>query len=85
MGILPKRMAGSYGSKEGHFSMRQKFVSDDDGHWYLINAEDEAEFDRWVEQEESDSAEPWKGRDFNADRIPGDPSRWTFERAQIDQ
>jgi hypothetical protein len=65
--------------------MRQKFKSDDDGHWYLINAEDEAEFDQWVEHEESDSEEPWKGRDFNADRIPGDPSRWTFERAQIDQ
>lgn len=32
--------------------MRQKFVSDDDGHWYLINAEDEAEFDRWVEHED---------------------------------
>jgi hypothetical protein len=28
--------------------MRQKFVSDD-GHWYLINAEDKAEFERFSE------------------------------------
>lgn len=65
--------------------MRQKFKSDDDGHWFLINAEDEAEFRRWLEHEYSDSEEDWQGKDFNPCRIPGHPSHWTFERAQIDQ
>jgi hypothetical protein len=66
--------------------MRQKFVSDDDGHWYLINAEDEAEFKRWIEwQADLEQDAEWRGRDFDPYRIPGHPSRWTFERPQIDQ
>lgn len=62
--------------------MRQKFVKDDDGHWYLINAEDEAEFQRWVTA--AFFSEPWTGRDFDPYRIPGSPSQWTFEKPQRD-
>lgn len=60
--------------------MRQKFVKDDDGHWYLINAEDEAEFERWLDA--GPYWEEWSGKDFSDCRIGLHPSCYTFENAR---
>jgi hypothetical protein len=68
--------------------MRQKFVKDDDGHWYLINAEDEEEFRRWVEHIEKEMSVAdcprWTGRGFDLYCIAGGPNRWTFEKPILD-
>ena len=60
--------------------MRKRFMQDDDGHWYLISADQEDMFNMWVE------AEGERGEiDFDAMRISGSVSSWTFEKAREDQ
>ena len=54
-------------------------ISDDDGHWYVIPAELESEFDKWVE----DTSDPFSlqspDADFEEYRIGGSPRRIKFK------
>jgi uncharacterized protein YbdZ (MbtH family) len=59
-----------------------RFVRDDDGHNYLIVADDYEEFENWVSH--SDDPEGWAGKWFDENRIDG-ISRWTFENPQMDE
>lgn len=51
-----------------------RFVTDDDGHNYIIPADKKDEFQRWVEYMESDSGEEFDGDGADATRPQGDYS-----------
>jgi hypothetical protein len=56
---------------------RCKFVQDNDGHWYMIDANEEELFNTWV------AAGPYSNGDdsnsgFEDCRLNGGPSSWTF-------
>ena len=57
--------------------MRQRFVQDDDGHWYLIGAIELKKFEAWLQEPDYDY-----GVGFDNARINGSPTSWTFENAQ---
>lgn len=55
---------------------RKRFVRDDDGHWYLIDANKEQAFEQWVAY--MNESGPETEEDFEADMISGSPSQITF-------
>jgi hypothetical protein len=67
-----------------HFSdKRKRFVQDDDGHWYLIDANKEQQFEfwmRWTNNPEGEGPE----EDFDADRLAGGIEGITFVDPQED-
>ena len=56
---------------------RWRFEKDDDGHNYLIPAYLQKQFNLWIEEELYDDAD-YCGEDFNAYRIDGGHTRFTF-------
>lgn len=70
--------------------MRFMLTSDDDGHWYIIPADERRAFDKWVR----DTGRYWE--DPDAMEYPGDQPEWaravggsvslvTFENPEISQ
>jgi hypothetical protein len=57
-------------------SKRWRLVKDDDGHSYVIPAEFQEGFEKWVEAMSNDSE--WVGVDFEKYSLGGDPSCVTF-------
>jgi hypothetical protein len=77
-------------------SERFRFVSDDDGHTYLIPAEKKEAFDAWLEhqgklwtqgslsdEEFKALEESYKGEDFNDYRADYSPESYTFESPEV--
>ena len=62
----------------GEMVTRQRFITDNDGHWYLIDVGQEREFEHWVEAMGSSSADEWKGWDFEDNRIDSSPEYYTI-------
>lgn len=59
--------------------MRYCFLSDDDGHWYLVPAEQADRFEDWMEWwANGDGDSPYDGPDFSDFRIGGGPEGYTF-------
>jgi hypothetical protein len=58
--------------------IRQRFVSDGDGHWYLISADRAEDFRRWVESTQGDDTE-WDGFDYSLCAVSGSIEVYTFE------
>lgn len=56
--------------------MSKRFVQDDDGHWYLIPADEEHSFEQWVYAMEDGI--DWPGKDFEDYRCDH-PSRYVVE------
>jgi len=50
-----------------------KFARDNDCHWFIINADDQERFDRWVEAMDNDEDSP---DDFDEFMIDGDPTHY---------
>lgn len=75
---------------------RFRFVSDDDGHDYLIPAEKKEAFDAWLEHQgklwgESHTDEEFKaleaeysGEDFDGYKVDAH-ERYTFERPEVER
>ena len=62
-----------------------RFVQDGDGHWYLIDARKEQSFELWVRSMEDGSLDDFEDvEDFEADRISGSPSNYTFTSPKED-
>lgn len=61
---------------------RQRFVQDDDGHWYLIYAEQVQMFEQWVVWMNGNGPDPHTRFEFN--RLAGSPSVITFVDPQED-
>lgn len=64
--------------------MRFRFMNDDDGHWYLIPAGEEKQFEKWLK-----AGPYWENyniddKDYEGCRIGGSPSDWTFEEPRLD-
>lgn len=57
--------------------MRYFLASDNDGHWYLVEAEKRVEWDAWCALA-SDDERAWEAPEFAA-RIVGSPENVTFE------
>lgn len=55
---------------------RFKLLEDEDGHWYVINVNEEAEFEKWVFATYNDLE--WHGKDFQSCEVGGSPSQITF-------
>lgn len=51
--------------------------SDNDGHWYLVQAHKRNEWEDWLDLDEDDIT-AWDAPDF-ADRLPGPPNNIVFE------
>jgi hypothetical protein len=62
---------------------RYRFVSDDDGHNYIIPAGMQKQFDRWLESCQDD-APPYSGFTFDENRIDS-PSNYTFTSPKEDE
>lgn len=62
---------------------RFRFVSDDDGHDYLIPADKESAFDEWMEY--SDVSDEWSGEDFTDCRIDYSMNCYTFTNPKLDE
>lgn len=55
---------------------RYRLLRDDDGHWYVVPAELEPIFDKWVEDTSNDL--DWTGENFEKYSLGGDLSNVTF-------
>lgn len=60
---------------------RWRFVRDDDGHDYMIPADEQDEFQRWLDA--GPYWEGYEGEDFNARRIGGSPSLYSFTDPKV--
>jgi hypothetical protein len=58
--------------------LRWRLVEDEDGHWYVIPADKERDFDFWVEATQTEQEDKRLGTDFEQYRLPGSPSNITF-------
>jgi hypothetical protein len=66
---------------------RWRFVSDDDGHDYLIPAELEKQFNHWVDSADpfDEDAAEYDGPDFNEFRTGMSPNSYTFTDPKEDK
>ena len=62
-------------------SKRYRLIQDNDSHWYLIEANQEDNFNKWVEFAEGETDE-YIGTDFDSKRLSGSPSNVTFTDPQ---
>lgn len=63
---------------------RYRFVSDDDGHDYLIEVGKEDAFDKWLDAVSSGDPE-FEGEEFDDDAIGCNPSCYSFADPRSDR
>lgn len=66
-------------------AVRFKFVSDCDGHWYMIPSSLSEEFSLWDATALDGAEDEWTGRDFDIYRLAQHPSSYTFADPRIQE
>jgi hypothetical protein len=61
--------------------MRKRFITDDDGHWYCIPADETKDFYKWVKYMESEDTREYTGK-FYDDYRTNHPINYTFEKLE---